>query len=121
LRCRDVGGEDHSTNDADALARKRENLFLIYVMPAGSRHDGDARLDDGTIEVTDEVLSIAARGYLKATIGKGGTKRGSVTMEIVICDGMLMNDTIIIPPLQQACPTVALRIANATDDFERGG
>src|SRR5262249_3389218 len=118
LRCRDVGGKHHSTNDTDALARKRESLFLIYVMPAGSRHDGNARLDDSAIEVTDEVLSNAARGYLKAAIGKGGAKRGSVTMEIVICDGMLMNDTIIIPPLQEACPTVTLRIANAAGNLE---
>src|SRR5215469_4843044 len=122
MRRRDFGGQDDLASNPDALiTRKCKNLLVIYDMPAGARDDGDAGLDSCLVQVTHEMLSKASRGYPEAAIGKGGTKRGSVTMEIVICDGMLMNDTIIIPPLQQACPTVTLRIANATYDLERSG
>src|SRR5262249_42766337 len=122
MRCRDFGGQDDLASNPDALtARKCKNFLVIYDMPAGTRDDGDAGLDRCLIQVTDEMLSNASRGYLETTIGQRGGKRRRITMEISICDGMLMKDFIIICPLQQACPTVTLRIANATDDLKRGG
>ena len=122
MRRRDFGGQDDLASNPDALiTRKCKNLLVIYDMPAGTRDDGDAGLDSCLVQVTHEMLSNASRGYLETTIGQRGAKRGRITMKILICDGMLMNDFIIIPPLQQACPTVTLRIANATDDLERAG
>src|SRR5262249_36098176 len=69
LRRRGFSGKDHSTNDADTLARKGENLFVIYAMPAGARDDSDAGLNKSAIEVGYKVPSNASRSYLKAAVG----------------------------------------------------
>src|SRR5262249_54213146 len=90
-------------------------------MPAGTRDDSNARLDGRLVKIAHEILSSAARCYLKAAIGQAGAKRGSVTMQVLICDGMLMNDSVVVLPLQQTGPAITLRIANAADDLERSG
>src|SRR5262245_35314423 len=101
MRCRDFGGQDDSASNPDApFTRKCKNLLVIYDMPAGTRDDGDAGLDSCLVQVTHEMLSNASRGYLKATIGQRGAKRGPITMVLLICDGVLMNDTIVVFPLQ---------------------
>jgi hypothetical protein len=45
------------------------------------------------------VLSDAARHDLKASIGQAGAERGSVTVQVLVRDGMLMDNVIIIFPL----------------------
>src|SRR5262245_56911014 len=101
MRCRDFGGQEDLASNPDALIiRKCKNLLVIYDMPAGARADGDAGLDSCLVQVTHERLSNASRGYLEATIGQRGAKRGPITMEILICDGVPMNDTIVVFPLQ---------------------
>jgi hypothetical protein len=46
------------------------------------------------------MLSKASRGYLEAAVGQHGAKRRPITVKILICDGVLMNDTIVVFPLQ---------------------
>ena len=121
LGCSNFGGKDHSTNDTDTLTRKRERLFVIYAMPAGTRNDSNPSLDRRLVKVAHEVLPNAACGYLKSAAGQAGTKRSSITMQVLIRDGVLMNHPVIVFPLQLASPTMTLRVANATYDLERGG
>ena len=42
-------------------------------------------------------------------------------MKIAVRDRMLVNDAIIIFPSQQSRPTLALRVSDAANDFERRG
>lgn len=99
MRCRDFDSQDYSTVDADTFARKRKNPLVIDAMPAGARDDGDAGFDDSAVEVTHEELSDAARHDLKASISQAGAERGSVTVQVLVRDGMLMDNVIIIFPL----------------------
>jgi hypothetical protein len=87
-------------------------------MPARMRDDGNARFNSRLIKIAREVHAIRSGRYLKAAAGQAGAERSSVAMQALISDGILVNYAVIIFPAQEPGPAMALRIANATDDFE---
>jgi len=67
-------------------------------MPARAGDNGDTRLDDSAVKVSQKTLSNASSNYFEPAAGLGGAKRGAITMKIFVRDGMLVNHAVIVPP-----------------------
>src|SRR5262249_56820472 len=92
-----VGGCDRLVEDDLRVGAigKNKGPLASHLVPARASDNGDASLDDSAVKISYKVLSNASRHYLKPAGGQGGAKRGTITVKVFVCDGMLVKYTVI--------------------------
>src|SRR5262249_62396442 len=89
-----VGGRHLDDLRVGAIGKNKGPL-ASHLVPARASDNGDASLDDSAVKISYKVLSNASRHYLKPAGGQGGAKRGTITVKVFVCDGMLVKYTVI--------------------------